>query len=202
MCAEKINPTPVEKSHRLVQRGIAALNADNPSEAILNLEQALGFQKGNPDAYYYLAEAALMDPGTTANIAAQYAAAGIAAFVEQAGKPITVWRGTDAMDTVKNEPCQVFSLDLRNALVVEQITSGFGELVKSRCKVLSQLMEVIKQNSSQSTFEMNKQALLQIEGLDWSKNPWDEEVQCEGQNEIRCKEARQVCENFSEEYLQ
>jgi len=57
MCAKKINPTPVEKSHRLVQRGIAALNADNPSEAILNLEQALGFQKANPDAYYYLARA-------------------------------------------------------------------------------------------------------------------------------------------------
>ena len=57
MCAEKMNPTPVEKSHSLVQRGIAALNADNPSEAILNLEQALGFQKGNPDAYYYLARA-------------------------------------------------------------------------------------------------------------------------------------------------
>ena len=154
------------------------------------------------DAYYYLAQAALMDPGTSANVAAQYAAAGISAFVEQARKPMTVWRGTDAMDTTKNEPCQVFSLDLRKALVVEKVTSGFGELVKSRCSVLTQLMMVIKENASQSTFELNKQALLQIEGLDWSKSPWDDDIQCEGQNEVRCKEARQGCSTFYEEYLQ
>ena len=49
---------------------------------------------------------------------------------------------------------------------------------------------------------MNKQALLQIEGLDWSKKPWDDDIQCEGQNEVRCKEARQGCATFYEEYLQ
>ena len=57
MCAEKTKPTPVERSHRLVQLGIAALDANNPGEAISHLEQALGFQNGNPDAYYYLARA-------------------------------------------------------------------------------------------------------------------------------------------------
>ncbi len=44
-------------SHAAVKKGLELLYSDEPSKALLCFEQALGFQKANPDGYYFLARA-------------------------------------------------------------------------------------------------------------------------------------------------
>jgi len=57
MAQSEASQPQARRSQELVASGYAALVAGSPAAAIVDFEQALKWQKGNPDAYYFLARA-------------------------------------------------------------------------------------------------------------------------------------------------